>query len=731
MWATNAFNLNPLARAVKFVSLAPLFLLAQQVMAGPINGGIEDINQTTTPDSYSLTNAATLNALGATTRDITAEGGSTVNLNANTVVNATGSAVGLALFDSNANIKNTRINSNTTGLLLGFTASGSGSQATVDSSVISGGTMGARVGARSTLNLRNSDLLGTGANGIGLQMFDGTVSAIGGTIVGAQNGVVLRDDVSEAGGSRLDLNGTRVEGVSGSAMLVQNGTSDISLRNGSSLAGGNGTLLDVRNGASANLSVSDGNTHLVGDVIVEGGGTANIQLDNSATLTGRLENVQGLTVNNDARWVMVGDGSVQNLTLNGGGVQFGNPGEFFKLSVAELSGSGGTFYMHNDFSTGQIDTLTVTGTASGNHTVALDSSGSEPKAAEARPVVHIGAGDATFALQGGAVSLGAYDYDLIKVGDNDWFLNTASRSISPGTQSVMALFNAGPTIWYGELSSLRSRMGEVRMDNGKAGGWIRTYGNKYDVSASSGVAYQQTQQGLAFGADAPLPIGNGQWLVGLLGGYSKSDLDMSRGTSGEVDSYYLGAYTTWLNEQGYYADAVIKFNHFQNSSEVRLSDGKKTKGDYDNNGIGASLEFGRHVKLADGYFVEPYTQLSAMVIEGADYDLDNGMAAEGDRVRSLLGKVGATVGRNFTVGKGYEVQPYLRAAYVHEFATNSDVEVNSNAFNTDLSGSRGELGAGFAMKTTDSTSVHIDLEYSNGDKIEQPWGANIGLRYSW
>lgn len=731
MWATNAFNLNPLARAVSFVSLAPLLLLAQQVMAGPINGGIKDIDQSTTPDSYSLTRAATLNAVGATTREITADGGSTVNLNSNTVVNATGSAVGLSLFNSNANINNSRINSNNIGLLLGFTANGTGSQATVDNSVINGGTLGARVGARSTLNLRNSNLLATGANGIGLQMFDGTVSAVGGSIVGGQNGVVLRDDVSQAGGSTLNLSGTAVEGVGGSAILVLNGSSDISARNGSSLKGGNGTLLDVRNGASANLNVSDGNTHLVGDVIVETGGTANIQLDNAATLTGRLENVQGLTVNNDARWVMVGDGSVQNLTLNGGGVQFGNPGEFFKLSVAELSGSGGTFYMHNDFATGQIDTLTVTGTASGNHTVALDSSGSEPVAAESRPVVHIAAGDATFALKGGAVSLGAYDYDLIKVGDNDWFLNTASRTISPGTQSVMALFNAGPTIWYGELSTLRSRMGEVRMDNGKAGAWIRTYGNKYDVSASSGMAYKQTQQGVSFGADAPLPIGSGQWLVGLLGGYSKSDLDMSRGTSGEVDSYYLGAYTTWLSEQGYYADAVIKFNRFQNSSQVHLSDGQKTKGDYDNNGVGASVEFGRHIKLADGYFVEPYTQWSAMSIDGADYDLDNGLAAEGDRVRSVLGKVGATVGRNFTVGKGYEVQPYLRAAYVHEFATNSDVEVNNNAFNTDLSGSRGELGAGLAVKTTQSTSVHFDLEYSNGDKIEQPWGVNLGLRHLW
>lgn len=732
MWVSNAFKLNPLARAVTFISLAPLLLMAVQTVAGPIDGVVENIDQNTRPDSYTLTNAATLNANNATTREITARGGSKVNLNGGTTVNATGTAIGLQLINSDALINSSTITSNSTGLALGFTASGAGSNATVSSnSVISGADNGASVSARSTLTLNNSQLRGTGADGVGLRMFDGTASATGSTIVGTVDGVEVREDAAQPGGTVLNLDSTRVQGTSGSAILVNGGNAVISARNGTNLVAGNDALLDVSNNGSANLSVSDANTHLVGDVIVESGSTANVTLDNSATLTGRLENVQGLTVNNDARWVMVGDGSVQNLALNGGGVQFGNPGEFFSLKVGELSGTGGTFYMHNNFTTGQIDTLTVTGNASGNHLVALDSSGSEPVAAEARPVVQIGGGDATFALLGGAVSLGAWDYDLIKQGDNQWFLNTATRTISPGTQSVMALFDASRTVWYGELSTLRSRMGEVRMHPSQAGGWIRTYGNKYDVKESSGVAYQQTQQGLSFGADAPLPMGDGQWLVGLLGGYSKSDLDMNRGTTGEIESYYFGAYTTWLNENGYYADAVVKLNHFKNSSDVQLSDGKKTKGDYDNNGIGASVEFGRNIPLNNGYFIEPYTQWSAVVIEGASYDLDNGLSAEGDRSRSLLGKVGATVGRNFTVGKGYEVQPYLRAAYAHEFASNSDVDVNDNAFNTDLKGSRGELGAGFAMKATERTSVHLDLEYSNGDKIEQPWGVNLGLRHTF
>ncbi|KQN45031.1 hypothetical protein ASE98_08810 [Pseudomonas sp. Leaf48] len=738
MYVSHAFSVSPLTRMLKLAIFAPALLISPCALALSVveDGNSRTVDGTTVVDRWLVRDASSLTANNATTNQIRAEAGSTLVLN-NSKTTALGTSSGVELSNSDATITNkSRVVSDRTGLRLIGTVRG-GSTARVSDSEIIGGEFGASLSAQSQLTLESgTTVTATNADGIGVQSFGGKVRASDSTIVGGLNGVSLYTAGNLPADNALILDKSHVEGLTGSAIIVNGLTqtnterANIEINNGSTLKGGNGTLLEVINGSSANFKVN--NSHLTGDIVVADGSSADVALDHLATLTGRLENVENLAISNDARWIMVEDGQVQNLTLNGGGVQFGNPGQFFKLSVETLAGEGGTFYMHNDFTTGQIDTLTVTGNASGNHTIALDSQGTEPVGAGSTSVVHIGSGDATFALKGGAVDLGAFSYDLIKQGDNDWVLDTSSRVVSPGAQSVMALFNAAPTVWYGELSTLRSRMGEVRMDHGKAGGWIRAYGNKYDVSEGSGVAYKQTQQGISFGADAPLPMGDGQWLVGLLGGYSKSDLDLSRGTTGEVDSYYLGAYTTWLDEDsGYYFDGVFKYNRFQSESSVQLSDGQKTKGDYNTNGVGASLEFGRHIRLAENYFVEPYAQLSGVMIDGASYDLDNGMAADGDRARSLLGKVGTTVGRNFTWTEGKTLQPYLRAAYVHEFASNSDVEINDNSFSTDLSGSRGELGAGVAMAMTDKVSMHVDLEYSNGDKIEQPWGANFGVRYNW
>lgn len=232
--------------------------------------------------------------------------------------------------------------------------------------------------------------------------------------------------------------------------------------------------------------------------------------------------------------------------------------------------------------------------------------------------------------------------------------------------------------------------------------------------------------------DAPLPVADGQWMLGLMGGYSRSDLDMAAGTDGHVDSYYLGVYTTWLSESGYYVDGLIKANRFQNGSDVLMSDGQRTGGDYDTYGVGASVEVGKHIKLANDWFVEPYVQVSALWVQGEKYDLDNGMQARGNHADSLLGKVGTHIGRQLALPGGGSVQPYVKVAAAQEFAKTNRVRINDTySFNNDLSGGRGELGAGVIAQLSEALQLHADFDYSNGKNIEQLWGGSLGVRYAW
>ncbi|WP_259741091.1 autotransporter outer membrane beta-barrel domain-containing protein [Pseudomonas frederiksbergensis] len=695
---------------------------------------------------------------------------STVDLENTQVSASREDSVGLSFFGGTVNAsQKTLISGGENGVRMGGAPARSGlSHLTLDNATVEGRAGSAILveqGNEATIELRNNARLLAG-NDVLLEVIDASTARMSVTGSDLEGNVQINDNstanltfdqarltgnvLADSGSSANVLlqnqsvleGNVQLTGASGDVALDQStmtgnvlaesgATADVRLRNHALLDG------NVQLSGNSTASLTLDQSRMTGDVLVESGSTANVTLNDQSQLIGRLNGVNGVTINSQSTWTLTGNDSIGTLAMSGGTVDFGTgttPGTFYQLNVGTLAGNG-TFAMKGDFANGDRDFLNVSGVATGDFGLAISASGLDATSPQQLQLVHTGAGDARFSLVNGTpVDLGAFSYALTSEsngsGGTDWFLDPTTKTISPGASTVLALFNTAPTVWYGELSSLRSRMGELRFNGGQSGAWARSYGNKYNVAEASGVGYQQTQQGFSLGADARL--GESQWLMGVLAGYSQSDLDLNRGTSGTVKSYYAGPYVTWLDaDTGYYFDGVLKFNRFRNEAKVSLSDGSRSKGDYDTMGVGASAEFGRHIKLADGYFVEPFTQLSAVVVQGRHYDLDNGMEADGDRTRSLLGKLGTTAGRNIPLSGGGVAQPYVRAAWVHEFAKNNEVQVNDNVFNNDLSGSRGELGAGVAVSLSEKWQAHADFDYANGEHIEQPFGVNIGVRYSW
>ncbi|MCE6982877.1 autotransporter outer membrane beta-barrel domain-containing protein, partial [Pseudomonas frederiksbergensis] len=102
-------------------------------------------------------------------------------------------------------------------------------------------------------------------------------------------------------------------------------------------------------------------------------------------------------LNGDSTWALIDDSQVEQLSLQGGHVQFGEPGQFYRLDLGELSGNG-TFHMSADFATGEADLLNVSGQANGQHTLAISASGHDPANVERITVVTTGGGDAEFSL---------------------------------------------------------------------------------------------------------------------------------------------------------------------------------------------------------------------------------------------------------------------------------------------------------------------------------------------
>jgi outer membrane autotransporter protein len=611
---------------------------------------------------------------------------------------------------------------------------------TLGSSILVGTVVGTVTNA--TVLVQNGSVLNSG-NGVFLEVGQAATASLASNVNFTADNSTLTGDVQVTPGSIADITLRNNASVTGNMTNINSLSIDASRMTGNvAEPSASQAIVTLTDNASFTGSLSNigtlnmDNSTLTGTVVQDATTPAALFLNNNARLTGTVSNAQSMTVDATSTFAMVNDSSVGNLTLNGGTVNLraGNAG-FRTLTASSLSGSG-TFALGTDLAAHLSDLVNVTGNATGSHTLQITNTGVEPiEEDHAQQVVHTGSGDAAFAVAGGVVDAGTFEYQLEQRG-TDWFLVQAREPngdliITPSADTVVGLFSAAPTVWYGELATLRVRMGELRNGHDQGGAWARTYGNKFNVSPSDGVSYSQTQGGVSFGVDTPLPAADGQWLVGVMGGYSHSDLNMQQGSSGDVDSYYLGLYSTWLSTSGYYVDAVIKANRFHNKADALMNDGVKSKGDYSNYGVGASVEGGKHIDLPDRWFVEPYAQFSALWVEGKDYHLDNGLDADGDHADSYLGKIGTHVGRTYPLDQGGFVQPYVKVAVAREFANANRAKINDTSFNNDLSGTRGELGAGVAAQLSNVLQVHADVDYSNGEHIEQPWGVNVGLRYTW
>lgn len=690
-------------------------------------------------DFYTLLNGSSLEVVsGGSVLDVEARSGSSVVVDGGTI-QARGLASGLSLTDgSSARLSNATV----TGGSFGATGALASTMSATGGSIT--GQSGVSFASGSTLDLAGTSV--TGTSGVGAFILGSTLNASQGTtITGATSGIEMRQDRNTAAPeARVNLDGSTVVGQNGAAIVVRDsgngnkGTAHILVGNKSQLSGSNGNILEVNRGMTADFVVDD--SALQGDIVVDASSNADVTLRNQATLTGNMSNVRSLGIDN-ATWVLsqLQSDGVKDLSLNGGRVVLNTDGTvsggFKTLTVDSLSGNG-VFVMKVDLAESEGDKLVVRNEANGNHQLSVSSTGSEPKdGAKPQLLVQTGGGSAQFGLQND-VDRGAFVYTLEK-GENDdnWYLvqkvdDGGGPIVTPGARVVLGLFSAAPTVWYGELSSLRTRMGELRLGQGQ-GVWMRSYGNRFNTSAGSGVAYQQSQSGLSVGADGAVPGYDGRWLVGVMGGYSESDLSFSLGSSGEVKSYYVGAYTTWMSDAGYYVDGVIKYNRFDNRGDVIMSDGVRSKGSYDNSGLGASIEVGKHIKLDGGWYVEPFTQLSTLWVGSDSYSLDNGLRARSDGADSVLGKMGAQFGRNVQLEGGATVQPYVKAAAAHEFIKGNKVRVNDNRFSNDLSGTRGEFAVGLAAQVSEVLQLHGEFQYSNGENIEQPYGVNLGLRYNF
>ncbi|EMI7478968.1 autotransporter outer membrane beta-barrel domain-containing protein [Morganella morganii] len=409
------------------------------------------------------------------------------------------------------------------------------------------------------------------------------------------------------------------------------------------------------------------------------------------------------------------------------------------LKIGTLTGQG-DFYISTQMADGWGDHITVSNKATGNFGIEFADSGKEPKSATRHTVVSVNSGDATFRLlnKDETAEIGAYQYSLKKTQSGDsteWYLQGKRKgdkeTIAPSysARGVMAMAAAPRQVLQAESVSLQQRQGNYYSNPQHSYGlWTRYLHDNTRLNDKNDTAFKNKLDGMQIGVDKPFRLEDSTVLVGVFTGFSRSKVSTSDYGNGTVESWHGGLYATYLHDNGFYADAMLKGNRLDNTNNGRMKNGSAARGDYHQNAFTASVESGFNYEIMPALTVQPYGKLQYARIGSADYELSNGMRADIHSADSFQGEAGVLVSTSFEV-RSAVLKPYARLAVVHEFTKENDVTINrTNTFSNDFSGSTGKYGLGLDAQITPQAAFYTEINYLNGNKRETPVSADLGFR---
>jgi len=93
-------------------------------------------------------------------------------------------------------------------------------------------------------------------------------------------------------------------------------------------------------------------------------------------------------------------------------------------------------------------------------------------------------------------------------------------------------------------------------------------------------------------------------------------------------------------------------------------------------------------------------------------------------------ELGGNIGYTFDLGADQALSPYATLAYVYEDA-NNDADINGDRIDNGIDGSAVRVGLGGQFDMNKNFTVYAGANYLGGSDVDQPWAANLGMKYRW
>lgn len=360
-------------------------------------------------------------------------------------------------------------------------------------------------------------------------------------------------------------------------------------------------------------------------------------------------NVTGfkLTMADGASWNMTGDSFVNDVKASGD-------------STIHVGSNVKTANMQNvtlDKATidlaGNHQTVNVTGTFSGNGTIATNSLNNKLTAADAADaditvkgsgdIADQIAGDSAVAQKLAGVAVNKDGKSIAKslkadagviageyyaqVDENGNVVNEV-KSQNQTNLSISKLGALSLMTWRQENNDMNKRLGEIRDSQGEQGIWARMSRGEAKYSAT-GVKNQYNYYQLGY--DHKIAD---DWILGGAFTYTDGENNLVGG-SGTNKNTGFAVYGSNLRDDGSFIDLIAKYAHMKNDFDTI---GGVGIGEYSTNGYALSAEYGKRFQQ-DGFWVEPQAELTYGKVSSADFTTSEGAKVHQDSLWTALSAV--------------------------------------------------------------------------------------------
>ena len=255
--------------------------------------------------------------------------------------------------------------------------------------------------------------------------------------------------------------------------------------------------------------------------------------------------------------------------------------------------------------------------------------------------------------------------------------------------------------------------------------WARIGGGKYSYSGS-GIDTATDYTRIQGGYDAKISRG---WTVGGQVSYLRGSEDYVFDGSGKVKSFSVGAYGLKDLGKDQYVHVETQVGRVSNDFTARNEIGEAMSGDTKSNAYSIGVRYGKTLKYANGFYVEPQAQLNFTHFGGRNFNVDN-VSVNQSSVNSTSGKIGLELGKQFGNGN-----LYTRFAAGHAFTGNVKTAFASGNVakltEQDLKGTWTELAFGGRYGFNSNNSVFADVATGLSGDLQADWGVNAGFTHKF